>query len=77
MINEARENCRRGCEEDGDDPCGCGSLETYDVGNFLFNMAAHYLAVDGKELSIDLCNSRGDCPGFLPRPEERDVSEFP
>jgi len=57
--------------------CGCEELVTYDVGLFLVNMLAGYLASGGTELTVDLCQSRGDCAYLPDYPEVRSEEDLP
>lgn len=77
MIDEARERCIDACSEGGSNPCGCYTLQTYDVGQFLFNLASRYMATDGQELIVDQCHSRDDCPHKKPVPALRDTTQLP
>lgn len=77
MIDDARRRCRQACAEGGSNPCGCNDLQTYDVGQFLFNLASRYLVTDGEELDIDPCHSRDDCDYRLPAPALRDTTQLP
>ena len=69
------------CTEDPEqveDPCGCSTLQTFDIGNFMLNMIGFYFRSGGTELSTDLCMSRNDCEG-IPQapPPARDISTLP
>jgi hypothetical protein len=77
MIDDARNRCLQGCNESGSNPCGCYTLQTYDVGQFLFNLTGRYLATDGEELVVDQCHSRDDCSYRLPSPGLRDTTQLP
>lgn len=75
MTDWVQAQCRADCTEmGGEDPCGCSEARGFDVGYFMFNMLGRYLSSGGQDLSTDLCNSRGDCPGMMapldPRPRE-------
>ncbi|MBI3781916.1 MAG: hypothetical protein HY270_00795 [Deltaproteobacteria bacterium] len=78
MTDEFRDRCRQQCTQTGGtDPCNCRSAMPYDIGDFLLNMASHYLATDGHELNPDLCNSRGDCDYLPPAPPVRALANLP
>jgi hypothetical protein len=78
MTDDFRAKCLRECTIPGSgDPCGCRTQTTYDIGNFLLNMIARFLVTNGMELSADLCQSRNDCPGYLPPPPRRELSSLP
>ena len=78
QIDDFREACRNNCQQGGSgDPCGCNQQRSYDVGLFLFNMLGRYLASDGHDINLDLCNSRDDCPDTLPPPPARNSSQLP
>ncbi|MBI4704425.1 MAG: hypothetical protein HY744_25260 [Deltaproteobacteria bacterium] len=78
MTDRARQQCRDACaQKEGDDPCGCGSLETFDIGNFMMNMIGRYLATSGHELRSDRCLSSSDCAGFASLPPARDPQKLP
>lgn len=78
MTDDFREKCLRECTIPGSgDPCGCRTQTTYDIGNFLLNMISRFLVTNGMELSADLCQSRNDCPGYLPPPPRREVAQLP
>jgi hypothetical protein len=74
MTDRARAQCAAACTEMGDNPCGCATLQTFDIGNFMMNMIGRYFANDGKKLDADLCQSRSDCPGMAPPPPARDAA---
>jgi hypothetical protein len=74
LTDQAIRLCERACPEG--ERCACDEVETFDVGLFIFNMFGTYVRTNGGELSVDLCNSRNDCPGFLPPPEPRPASEL-
>lgn len=77
MIDDFRAKCRTECPIPGSgDPCNCRTQTTYDIGSFLVNMMARYLATNGTELSADLCQSRNDCPGYPPPPAQRSPEEL-
>lgn len=81
MTDSAREQCLEVCTEDPEqveDPCGCSTLQTFDIGNFMLNMIGFYFRSGGTELSTDLCMSRNDCEG-IPQapPPARDISTLP
>jgi hypothetical protein len=79
MVDKARAQCVENCTETmGDDPCGCSTLETFDIGNFMMNMVGLYFRSGGTELSADLCMSRDDC-GDVPNspPAARDIATLP
>lgn len=77
MIDDFRAKCRAACPLPGSgDPCNCRTQTTYDIGSFLINMLARFLASNGAELSADLCQSRNDCPGYLPPPRARSAEEL-
>jgi hypothetical protein len=77
MTDRARKVCLEACTEMTENPCGCNTLETFDIGNFMLNMMARYFASDGTELSTDLCMSRNDCADLAEPPADRDVSQLP
>jgi hypothetical protein len=78
QIDDFREACRRDCPQgQTGDPCGCNQQRTFDIGLFLFNMLGRYLASDGHDINLDLCNSRDDCPDLLPPPPARNTGELP
>ncbi|MGE0324164.1 MAG: hypothetical protein AB7S68_17750 [Polyangiaceae bacterium] len=68
--------CLAECTETGDDPCGCSSQRTFDIGYFMLNMVAHYFNSDGQTLSSDLCLSRNDCDFIPPIPSARNTDEL-
>ncbi|MEZ4444602.1 MAG: hypothetical protein R3B72_36345 [Polyangiaceae bacterium] len=79
MIDKAIAQCRDACTEtEGDDPCGCNGVTTFDIGHFMVNMIGGYFRSRGEALSSDLCMSRDDC-GDLPTapPPARDVATLP
>lgn len=71
MIDDVRQDCVAACAEGGTDPCGCSTLVTYDVGLFLTNLLASYLASEGRTLSTDICQSRNQCASYPAYPPER------
>lgn len=75
MTDKARQKCKEACMLP-DDGCGCSTLSTFDIGNFMMNMIGRYLASDGKVLSDDLCQSSDDCADLKPMPKARDVAEL-
>lgn len=78
QIDAFRAACRRDCPAGTNgDPCGCNQQRSFDVGLFLFNVLGRYLATDGHDINLDLCNSREDCADLLPAPPARDVSQLP
>lgn len=77
MIDNARDRCLQSCTEGGSNPCGCYTLQTYDVGQFLFNLAGRFLATEGEELAVDQCHSRDDCAYRKPSPGLRDTTQLP
>lgn len=82
MTDKARQLCRDTCQLPGmDDPCGCNTKATFDIGLFLFHMMGRYMASDATFLDADLCQSADDCSDKpfswqLP-PEARDTSTMP
>lgn len=81
MTDKARKVCVESCTEDPEqveDPCGCSTLETFDIGNYMLNMIGLYFNSRGQELSSDMCMSRDDCEG-IPQapPPARDVATLP
>jgi len=77
MTDDARIACRNDCSDAGPNPCGCDTLETYDIGQFLFNLASRFMVTDGEELEVDQCHSRDDCAYRLPVPALRDTTQLP
>jgi len=77
MTDKAREQCREQCTEMGPDPCGCDTLETFDIGYFMMNMVGRYFGSAGHVLSTDLCMSRNDCDNLPAAPTNRDVMTLP
>jgi hypothetical protein len=77
MTDRARKQCLEACTEPEPDPCGCSTLETFDIGLFMMNMMGRYFRSEGKELSSDLCMSRNDCPELVPPPPGRDTATLP
>ncbi len=78
MIDRVRRQCREQCTEtEGDDPCGCNDLVTFDIGNFMMNMVGRYFSSGGQLLSTDRCNSSDDCPEFPAIPAPRDPATLP
>lgn len=78
MTDAARKACASSCTlTTGTDPCGCTTLQTFDIGNFMFNMIGRYFASDGKSLNADLCNSRDDCSDKQAAPKARELSTLP
>ena len=82
MTDRYREQCKNLCQTmGGDDPCGCATKTTYDVGNFMFHMLGRYFASGGTYLDADLCMSANDCTGkpfsWAPAPESRDPDKLP
>ena len=82
MTDKFRKQCIALCATpEGEDPCGCNTTSTFDVGLFLFHMMGRFLASGGTFLDADLCQSADDCTGkpfaWEPPPPARDVSELP
>lgn len=78
MIDDARERCRNSCQQTGgSDPCNCKSLVTYDVGNYLLNMAGEFLSNDGKVLTFDTCHSSDTCAYKKTAPAARPAASLP
>ncbi len=75
FIDTARAKCTAACTTG--DGCGCADISAanhFDIGSFMFNMMARYLATGGSEVSADACLSRDDCDFFEPVPTVRDLS---
>lgn len=72
MTDDARRRCRDTCPAGQD--CGCATLATYDVGQFMFNMLGRYFASGGTELVADLCGSRDDCTWRQEPPPAREAT---
>ena len=68
--------CLESCTETGEDPCGCSSQRTFDIGYFMLNMVARYFESDAQTLTADLCLSRNDCDFIPPIPAPRDTDEL-
>jgi hypothetical protein len=78
MIDKARRYCRRACKEtEGDDPCGCATLKTFDIGNFMLNLLGNYFASEGQQLEIKPCFSEDNCPERPQPPELREINTLP
>ena len=78
LLDKGRSMCRQACVPDPTvvdppaDPCGCETLQGFDIGSFMFNVLGRYLASGGRVWDIDMCNSRNDCPDIPAPPEFRD-----
>ncbi len=72
FIDMKRKECNDACETDS---CDCESIDgsnMFDIGSYLFNMFARYLATDGQDLTTDTCLSSDDCPFIETVPEPRE-----
>ena len=77
MTDKARKACAEACTEtEGDNPCGCTTLQTFDIGFFMMNMVGRYFTSGGMKLSADLCQSRNDCPELPDAPAARDPASL-
>ncbi len=77
MTDKARAACLEACTGPEPDPCGCSTLETFDIGFFMMHMMGHYFRSDGQEISTDLCQARNDCADLPDLPPARDVVTLP
>ncbi len=77
MIDDARAACVAACTESGEDPCGCSTVTTYDVGLFLVNMVGSYLASTGSAIRTDVCMADDSCSDFAPLPAARGPDQLP
>jgi hypothetical protein len=72
MIDDVRDACRAACmEEGGDDPCGCGTKTTFDVGLFLSNLLGGYLQSGGEHVPTERCMATNACAAYPPLPPLR------
>lgn len=81
MTDKARRHCADTCtlesDDDGEDPCSCEQMQTFDIGFFMLNMVGRYFASGGMELSDEACMSSNDCPGLPAAPATRDTATLP
>lgn len=77
-TDKVRNECRAACmETEGEDPCGCGALTTFDVGRYMLNMIGRYTVSGGMSLDDDLCQSRDDCADHQALPPARALETLP
>lgn len=68
--------CLAACTETSEDPCGCSSQRTFDIGYFMLNMVGEYFRSGGTVLNADMCQSRNDCSYVPAHPAPRDLSSL-
>lgn len=68
QTDDARKACRAACEGSG---CGCGALEPFDLGSYMFHLIAKYMASGGRELDFGRCLSGVACDGVPAPPDPR------
>lgn len=70
-VEQGRDRCTNECTkeatEEDDDPCGCDTLEVFDIGTFIFHTLGRYLSSGGTQWNVDPCNGTGTC-GDMPEP---------
>jgi hypothetical protein len=77
MIDIARALCKKECTETtGENPCGCKTVKSFDLGLFLFNIVGRYLRSNGTALTFDPCNATDECSDQIPLPKLRENSEI-
>ena len=77
QLDAARRQCKSACTEaTGADPCGCKTLELFDLGSYMFHLLGRYMATAGHELDFDRCLVGVSCPGVAEAPPERSVDEL-
>ena len=65
LTDRARADCKKKCtKKGGSDPCGCDTLETFDIGQFMFNVLGRYFISGGTQMDVGLCNSNDTCPAL-------------
>ena len=69
MIDRFRARCAAACVEG--EPCECEGAETFDIGNYLFNMLGQYMVSGGTKADFDACHWRNDCDYVQPPPAKR------
>jgi hypothetical protein len=69
MIDEARKNCEAACTEED---CGCETVLTFDVGNFLFGVSGEYMASGGMTFNPDICHAHWNCDHIPETPTARE-----
>ncbi len=70
MIDAAREDCEETCVESD---CECDEVMVFDMGNFLFDLAAEYLASGGTEFNPDVCHAHFNCDAVPNVPAHRNT----
>jgi len=76
QIDRARKDCKDSCTESGANACGCNTLETFDVGTYMFNLLGEYMASGGKSLDFDRCTVGVACGDVPEPPAERSLSQL-
>jgi hypothetical protein len=71
MIDDAREACADACTEQGDDPCGCSTRTTFDVGLYLANLLGGYLQSGGTSVPTERCMATNTCASYPALPPAR------
>jgi hypothetical protein len=78
LTDRVRRDCQNACTLPGtDDPCGCATLTTFDIGHYMFSMMGRYLASGGTVIDLDQCQATMTCPDQTPPPADRDVTQLP
>jgi hypothetical protein len=67
-IEQGRARCVSDCTaektDELPDPCGCKTLEVWDIGTFMFHTLGRYFASGGTSWNVDPCNASGTCKGM-------------
>ena len=69
MIDRFRQRCAEACVEG--EPCECDGVETFDIGNYLFNMLGQYMATNSQSARFETCHWSDDCDYKQTPPEPR------
>ena len=78
ILQRFRNRCTIECTlTGGADPCGCDTADSFDPGNFMFNMIALYFESRGQNVTTDRCMSNQTCSEFFEAPSPRDVLTLP